>query len=40
MSDSRTILLRSGGAVRPYLGRLIAAFVLMAIVAGSITFRY
>ena len=36
MSDSRTILLRLWrGWVRPYLGRLIAAFVLMAIVAGS-----
>ena len=34
--DSRTILLRLWrGWVRPYLGRLIAAFVLMAIVAGS-----
>ncbi|MEC7361589.1 MAG: ABC transporter ATP-binding protein [Pseudomonadota bacterium] len=33
--DSRTILLRLWrGWVRPYLGRLIAAFVLMAIVAG------
>ena len=36
MSDSRTILLRLWrGWVRPYLGRLITAFVLMAIVAGS-----
>ena len=34
--DSRTILVRLWrGWVRPYLGRLIAAFVLMAIVAGS-----
>ena len=34
--DSRTILLRLWrGWVRPYLGRLIATFVLMAIVAGS-----
>ena len=34
--DSRTILLRLWrGWVRPYLGRLITAFVLMAIVAGS-----
>ena len=34
--NSRTILLRLWrGWVRPYLGRLIAAFVLMAIVAGS-----
>ena len=34
--DNRTILLRLWrGWVRPYLGRLIAAFVLMAIVAGS-----
>ena len=34
--DSRTILLRLWrGWVRPHLGRLIAAFVLMAIVAGS-----
>ena len=34
--DSRTILLRLWrGWVRPYLGRLIAAFVLRAIVAGS-----
>ncbi|MEC7049705.1 MAG: ABC transporter ATP-binding protein [Pseudomonadota bacterium] len=36
--DSRTILLRLWrGWVRPYLGRLIAAFVLMAIVAGSVS---
>ena len=34
--DSRTILLRLWhGWVRPYLGRLIVAFVLMAVVAGS-----